>query len=274
VKRQKENAARSARIGALPKKDRQFVTALARGLHVLKCFSPSSPELGTAEIARMVKLPQPTVWRLCHTLVRMDYLTTVPGHDKLRLGLPVLGLGYTVLAGDSIAETARPYMQSLADRYQGAVSLSIREGLNMMFVQRVHGTAIVRTDLRIGSRLPLGYSAGGWAYLAALTSERQRELITEIRGASGSSWEKTERRFRAAFKVYKKRGYIVYKGLYYGQINAVGVPVKARDGAIRFALASGGIANIFDDERLRQAGNDLKELAVKLGNALPQANGG
>ncbi len=249
------------------------MTALARGLQVLKCFSPSSPELGTAEIARMVKLPQPTAWRLCHTLLQMEFLTTVPGQDKLRLGLPVLGLGYTVLAADSITETARPYMQTLADRFQGAVSLAIREGLDMLYVQRVHGTAIVRSDLRIGSRLPLGYSASGWAYLAGITIERQRELIAEIRAASGSSWVKTERKFRAAVKGYKKRGYIVNKGSYNGQINSVGVPVKSRDGAVRFALTSGGIANIFDDERLKRVGNELRDLAIKLGNALPHANG-
>src|SRR5262249_42497579 len=80
------------------KKDRKFVTALGRGIEILQCFTPSEPELGTVEIASMVKLPQPTVWRLCYTLVSKGLLTFSPLNKKLRLGVPVLGLGYAVIA--------------------------------------------------------------------------------------------------------------------------------------------------------------------------------
>lgn len=48
--------------------DRQFVASLAKGLEVLRCFTPARPELGTSEIARLTGMPQPTVWRLCYTL--------------------------------------------------------------------------------------------------------------------------------------------------------------------------------------------------------------
>ena len=58
-------------------------------------------------------------------------------------GLPVLGLGYAVLAGHPISELARPYMQEIADRHQGAVSLGVRDGLSMMYLQRCQGTLIV-----------------------------------------------------------------------------------------------------------------------------------
>ena len=74
------------------KEDRDFVTALARGIQVLQCFTAEHPELGTTQIAAKVKLPQSTVWRLCYTLQQVGLL--VPGReaDKLRAGPGVLTL--------------------------------------------------------------------------------------------------------------------------------------------------------------------------------------
>ena len=42
-------------------KDRQFVTALARGLELLRCFTPSESVLGNQELARKTGLPKPTI---------------------------------------------------------------------------------------------------------------------------------------------------------------------------------------------------------------------
>ena len=39
--------------------DRQFVTALARGLDILRCFSRKDRELGNGEIAARTGLPEP-----------------------------------------------------------------------------------------------------------------------------------------------------------------------------------------------------------------------
>ena len=49
-------------------KDRQFVTALARGLEILRCFQAGDPALGNQDIAERTGLPKPTVSRLTHTL--------------------------------------------------------------------------------------------------------------------------------------------------------------------------------------------------------------
>ncbi len=52
-------------------KDRQFVTALARGLELLRCFSPRESVLSNQELARKANLPRPTVSRLTYTLTRL-----------------------------------------------------------------------------------------------------------------------------------------------------------------------------------------------------------
>src|SRR5690349_15292820 len=104
------------------KDDRQFVTALARGLEVLRCFTPERPELGTTEIAGQIGLPQPTVWRLCYTLTKLGYL--VPGRDpeKLRAGPGVLALGYAAVTHAGVAEFAAPLMKEIADRFEASLS--------------------------------------------------------------------------------------------------------------------------------------------------------
>ena len=63
-------------------KDRQFVTALARGLDILRAFTPRHPVLGNNEIAQRAHLPKPTVTRLTYTLTQLGYLNYSPESGK------------------------------------------------------------------------------------------------------------------------------------------------------------------------------------------------
>src|SRR5262245_41883184 len=67
-------------------KDRQFVTALARGLEILRAFIPNDGPLGNGEIAQRTGLPKPTVARLTHTLTRLGYLNYLDRLEKYQLG--------------------------------------------------------------------------------------------------------------------------------------------------------------------------------------------
>ena len=100
----------------------------------------------------MTGMPQPSVWRICHTLIQLGFLVVLPGRQTMRPGIPLLGLGHAVLAGLPIGDLALPDMQSIASRYEGAVSLGARDGLSMIYLQRCQGSAIILADLRVGSR--------------------------------------------------------------------------------------------------------------------------
>src|SRR3979490_1676405 len=84
------------------------VTALVRGLEVLRCFDYGRKSWGASEIARLTKLPQPTVWRLCKTLEREGYLVTESGGTRFAPGLAVLTLGYAALRRVDLGELGAP----------------------------------------------------------------------------------------------------------------------------------------------------------------------
>ncbi len=251
-------------------KDRQFVTSLARGLSLLRCFSSVNPERGATELARMTGLPQPTVWRLCHTMIELGFLTPVQGSDKLRLGTPILGLGYAVLAGNPVSEIARPHMEAIANKYQGSVSLAERDGLEMIFLQRCKGRSVV-LDFNIGSRVPIGFSASGWGYIAAVAPDERLRIFRELRTTSASQWRSVKPKLDFALLAYERSGYIISKGISHSMVNAVAVPVTSSSKAVRLILSSGGINSIFDDARLKLVGEDLKALADTLRPSLRAA---
>jgi DNA-binding IclR family transcriptional regulator len=97
------------------REERQFVTALARGLDILRCFSRKDRELGNTEIATRTGLPKATVSRLTFTLTQMGYLTYTPGTGRYALSVGVLAFSNAYLGTLDVRNVARPLMQELAD---------------------------------------------------------------------------------------------------------------------------------------------------------------
>ena len=253
-------------------KDPLFVTALARGMEVLRCFTVANPELGTSQIARLTGLPQPTVWRLCHTLLELGYLDAIPGRQTMRPGIRLLGLGQAVLLGQPIAELALPHMQAIALHHEGAVSLGARDGLSMIYLQRCQGSSIILADLRVGSRVPLATSATGWAYIAGLGQIERKAVLNELRAERRENWPEVESRLLEALRDYELTGYVVNIGSLHAQVNSVAVPIRSPDGREILSLSSGGISQIFHPEKLAEIGLELKKLADKLAPLLTLQN--
>jgi DNA-binding IclR family transcriptional regulator len=242
--------------------DRQFVTALARGLEILRCFSRQQPELRVVEIARMIGVPQPTVWRLCHTLLALGYLTHARGGDRLQLGVPVLGLGMTALANQPFGEVARPYMQALADRFHGGVGLGARNDLEIIYLQRCQGPSIILTDLGIGSRLSIIRSATGWAHIAGTPRPARDELLARIADDDPAGWQAMRQQVEQAVRHYETHGFIVCMGAIHPQINAAAVLFRAPIEPHGFlAISCGGIASVFTADLLSEIGGELVRLA-------------
>jgi DNA-binding IclR family transcriptional regulator len=248
--RKQPRAAVQAEAETALAEDRHFVTALARGLDILGCFSSSRPEIGGTQLAAMTGLPQPTVWRLCHTMVRLGYLVPVSG-DKLRPGIPVLKLGRAALASIPLAEAARAPMQAMADRFGSASGLGARDGGRMMFVQRCVSEAQLVMNLRVGARLPLLSSAVGWGLLAGFDKAERDALVARYAPAD-PRWPDIQKAFQKAVDAFAKDGFILNLGVFHGGYNTAAVPVRGPDGRPAFALSCAGSAATHSPAFLRR----------------------
>ena len=80
-----------------PREDRRFITALARGLALLRCFHPRDRWLPHQELVRRTGLPTATVSRLTFTLVSLGYLRHRVEAGEYALSPAVLALGFRAL---------------------------------------------------------------------------------------------------------------------------------------------------------------------------------
>lgn len=247
-------------------KDRQFVTALARGLDVLSCFGAERPALSGTEIAGLLGLPQPTVWRLCRTMTKLGYLAVGPD-ERLRPALPVLRLGYTILSELTPVELARPHLQELADAAGGAAGLAVRDGPDMRFVERCESHSQLLMNLKVGSRVPVATSALGWAYLAGVPRDEREALLGAVR-PDHRVWRVVEKPLRRAMEAYAADGFIINDGIFHPGYNTAAAPVLGADGRPVSALNCGGAASVLSTEKLRrEIGPRLRDLAALLRTA-------
>lgn len=234
--------------------DRQFVTALARGLAILGCFDASRPSLGVSEIAALVGIPQPTAWRLCRTMLSLGYLTANED-GRLRPALAVLRLGYVTLANLPVGELVRPYLQELADQYGGAAGVAVRDGHAMRFIERCESTSQLVLNLQVGSLVPIATSAMGWAYLAGLPAELRPE-------AAGPAWASIAARFHKALADYDRTGFVINPGVLHPGYHTAAVPVIGADGLPLLTLNCGGAASTLAMRHLQEdIGPRLRALA-------------
>jgi DNA-binding IclR family transcriptional regulator len=205
--------------------DRQFATTLARGLEVLRCFTPLEPMLGNKEISVRTGLPKPTVSRLTYTLTKLGYLRHNMRLGKYQLGSAVLSIGYPLLASMSIRQIAQPFMKELADYCNGSVNMGIRDRLNMVYVEACR-SGNISTLPDIGTAIPIAQSVIGRAFLYACTPAEREAVLNQMKVKEPEMLHKYQGSITKSLDEIRTRGFCIANGEIRREVNAVGVPMR------------------------------------------------
>lgn len=250
------------------------VSALERGIAVLRCFTETRRVLTPTELARLTGVPRPTVTRLASTLVTLGLLKQEPGSERFMLGPGVISIARVFLAGLDVRAVARPHMLALAEAVSGSVYLAVPDGLDMVLIEACRPRSTMLTPrLDVGSRAPMANSALGRAYLWALPLPERQSLIESLRLARGSDWAALEGGLMRSLADADKLGYCISAGEFHREINSVSVPLVGPGGEV-MALNCGSAAFMFTEEHLHQVVAPLlmqmaRELATDLGGHVP-----
>ncbi|WP_432077743.1 IclR family transcriptional regulator [Streptomyces sp. YPW6] len=148
---------------------------LDKAASVLECFRPDGGAFRLTEIAAGTGLAKTTAFRLCADLVRLGLLER--DGDCYRLGGKLFELGSLVPRRLDLREAALPFLQDLFEATHETVHLGVREGHDVVYIERIHGHRTLSLPSRIGGRLPLTCTGVGKALLAFSGPELADEVL-------------------------------------------------------------------------------------------------
>jgi DNA-binding IclR family transcriptional regulator len=231
--------------------DRQFITALARGLAILRCYRVGEIYLSNQDLARRSGLAKPTVSRLTYTLTRMGFLAYSPAREEYALGPGVLVLGHTYLAAMKVREVARPLMQALADLARATVVMGEHDALHMVVVEVCHGSPSYKLRIEVGELVPRHLTALGRANLAATPVDKRLETVEAVcRQLAPDDPRALTAEMLTSLREYDQLGFVCSCGDWSPDMFAVGVPLISADGNRVLSLSCSGPVHEMNRKRL------------------------
>ncbi|MEU6353008.1 IclR family transcriptional regulator [Streptomyces sp. NPDC047072] len=150
---------------------------LEKAAVILECFTPSGGPFRLSELSERTGLAKPTVHRLATDLVRLGWLER--SGAQYRLGPKLFELGSLVPHRLDLREAALPFLQDLFEATRETVHLGVRDGMDVVYLERIHGHEALQLPSRIGGSLPLTCTGVGKALLAFSGAELTEELLTQ-----------------------------------------------------------------------------------------------
>lgn len=218
--------------------ERYTVPALTRGLQLLTLFSRDERELSGAELARRLKAPRASVFRLLHTLEQMGFVERVGDAATYRLGLAVLRLGFEYLSSLDLTEHARPLLEALRDATGYSAHLVVRDGHEVVFIAKAASRNTLFHSIQVGARLPAHATVLGRSLLGDLDTAALEALFGAAPlKAYTPSTPTTVPALQAMIEADRKRGYGLSEGGYESGISTIAAPVTGEEGRIVAAVS-------------------------------------
>jgi IclR family pca regulon transcriptional regulator len=203
---------------------------LARGLAILRCFTPTRPVLGIADIADELSMSRSTTHRYVITLVALGYLEQGASR-KYRLGLKVTDLGMASLSSTGLREHAHQYLEDLRQRTSYTTSVAVLDGPEILYVDRARSfrreQGKIDLGLGPGSRLPAYCTAMGKLLLAYLPEGEQSHLIADMKLAKqGPNTITSKKELLAELDEIQSEDFAVNDEELAPELHSIAVPVR------------------------------------------------
>src|SRR5690349_5719046 len=151
-----------------------------RVLDLIQLVAAAPQPLTLAEIGTQLKLPKPTVHRLCVRLEESKYLTREPGRYRYRVGPATERLAFNAIRRGSASVQWRAILEKLVDEIHETCNFTALAGNEVVYVERVESRWPLRIYLETGSRVPIHCTASGKLFLAMMEPERQRRMLDTL----------------------------------------------------------------------------------------------
>jgi DNA-binding IclR family transcriptional regulator len=143
---------------------------------MLNAFRPGESELSLAALVRRTGLAKSTVHRMLGQLAEWDLVERTPG--GYRLGMRLFELGSLVPSQRGLREATAPFLADLFEATRETVHLAIVDGVEVVYLQKMHVRGGPKVPSRVGGRMPAYCTGVGKAMLAFSPPDRLDEVLS------------------------------------------------------------------------------------------------
>jgi IclR family pca regulon transcriptional regulator len=158
--------------------ERYYVETAARTMQLLLAVAELDGPAPLAAIVAKLGWSKPAVYRLVRTLETVGALRLQDGKGYV-LGPALITLGQGALRATRLLEVARPYLEQLHTELEETIVLTVLDGDEVVYVDRIEADKILIPRTRLGSRLPAYSTSTGQVLLAGLGDDEVRRRLAD-----------------------------------------------------------------------------------------------
>lgn len=250
----------------------RLVSALARGVSILNCFSPTVHELSSRELMERTGLAKPTLFRLLETLCGLGLLHYSERLSRYIPGVGLINLAAPALARMTIRQLARPAMQELADHIAGQVELIVGRGHALTYVEIAQGVGSHVFRPEVGTRVSASRTGSGRAYLLQLDEAEREAYLAQLRATDPLRADWLQARLADAARDLQEHGFCRGHRDLHREVESLAVPMRARrDGEAWIFAASVPVFSPQSKQLEQDIGPRLVSLVRNIEGALGMA---
>jgi IclR family acetate operon transcriptional repressor len=238
------------------------VQSLTRGLSILQCLARAEGGLTLTDVAERLQLPPSTTHRLLSTLEKMAYVYQAGDLGLWYVGVEAFTVGSSFLANRDFVAHSHAYMRRLMEQSGETANLAILDGTEAVFIDQVQCREMMRTIVKLGSRVPLHASGVGKAIFASLPDD-QIDAILRVKGlpritentitAPETMW--------ASVRVIRQRGWSFDDEEHALGTRCVAAPIYDEHAEPLGAISLAGPCSRLPDGRIKQLGPMVSHIA-------------
>lgn len=211
-------------------------STIARAVRIVTAFTPDETSLPVSEIARRAGLHVATASRLIAELTAHGLLER-GANREVRVGMRLWELASRASPTLSLRDAAMPYLEDVHAVVGHHAQLGVRDGDDVLFVERLSARDAVINYSRVAGRLPLHISSSGHVLLAyGPPGLRERALGRPLERYTADTLTSPEN-LRTALADTRRRGYALLPGHVHEEATGVAVPLRNALGEVVAALS-------------------------------------
>jgi len=246
-----------------------FIRSLAKGLKIMELLS-NNEALSVTQVAKLMNMNRAGSHRFLSTLKELGYADKDES-SRYYLTSKIIELGMKVLDRFEIRKIARPFLQELSTKFNESVNLGYFNGEEVLTIDKIDSTEILRMDAGIGGGEPAYCTSLGKAILAFLPDTQLEEYLQEIELTPFTpNTVISKDKLKEELMHIKENGYSIDDEELSVGLRCVGAPLFDHSGQALYAISISGPSIRMGSKRIEEIQRELKKicknLSGKMGN--------